>query len=404
MEKTCRAGRAWGRLLLLWLALGAGLALAEAKPVIIGLDADVSSASAVGGEAIRRGAQIAIAEINERGGVLGGRRLELVVKDHHGVPTRSTDNLKEFGALDGLVAVLGGVHSPAIIENHQLIHQQKLLMLAPWSAGTKVVDNGYQPNYVFRLSVRDEYAGAFLADQAIRRGYRRVGLLLEKTGWGRSSETAIRDALAAKRLAPVGVQWFHWGDSDLMPAVLALEEAGADVVILVANAVEGSAVVRAIAQRPEARRLPVIAHWGISGGRFVELSGDALKAVDLSVLQTYSFAGQDSPQAKEVLRRYREMFGLASPDSVPAPHGTAHAYDLVHILARAIEKAGTSDRSAIRAALEAAKDYSGLIRDYRPPFTRTRHEALTAADYRLARFREDGALVAGEGRTGVARR
>lgn len=400
--RTSRSGLAWVRSLLFWLAFGAGLAFAEPKPVVIGLDADMSSGSAVGGEAIRRGALIAIAEINQRGGVLGGRPLELVVKDHHGVPTRSTDNLKEFVALDNLVAVLGGVHSPAIIENLQLIHAQKLLFLAPWSAATNVVDNGYEPNYVFRLSVRDEYAGAFLADQAGRRGYRRVGLLLEKTGWGRSSETAIRDALARKGRAPAGVQWFHWGDSDLMPAVLALEEAGADAIILVGNAVEGSAVIKAIAQRPAARRLPVFSHWGISGGRFVELAGDAIKAVDLSVLQTYSFVGQSRPRTKEVLRRYREMFGSGSPESLPAPHGTAHAYDLVHILARAIEKAGSSERSAVRAALEGLKDYSGLIRDYGAPFTRARHEALTATDYRLARFREDGVLVAGERRAGAA--
>lgn len=376
-----------------------GPANAAPPAIVIGLDADMSSSSAKGGEAIRRGALIAIAEINESGGVLGGRKFELQVKDHHGVPARSTDNLKEFAADEQLVAVIAGMHSPAIIENQQLIHDKRLLTLVPWAAATPVVDNGRQPSYVFRISARDQYVGDFLTGQALAAGHRRIGLLLERTAWGRSNEQAITAALARGGLAPVAVQWFHWGDLDLTPAVLALEEAGADAVLMAANAVEGAAAIRAFAARPAERRPPVYSHWGVSGGRFVELAGEALQAVDLQVMQTFSFIDAKGPRARAVLDRYRSMFGVERPEHIPAPVGVAHAYELVQVLALAIRQAGSIDRAAVRTALENLPPHEGLIRSYRQVFTRDRHEGLSVADYRMARYRSDGALVPVKGAT-----
>ena len=68
----------------------AGPALAQSKePVKIGLSAAVSGGSAASGEAIKRGLQIATDEINAKGGVLGGRKLELVVRDDEGTRKRA---------------------------------------------------------------------------------------------------------------------------------------------------------------------------------------------------------------------------------------------------------------------------------------------------------------------------
>jgi len=386
-------------LLLLTLATATVVAAADPPPIIIGLDADLSAGSAQAGEAIRRGALIAIAEINERGGLLGGRRLELRAKDHRGIPPRSTDNLVELAAIDNLVAVLGGLHSPAIVQNLRVIHDNRLIMLVPWAASTAVVDHAFTPNYVFRISARDQFAGPYLSNELLGRGYRRIGLLLERTGWGRGNETSIREALGRAGLEPAAVRWINLGDTDLMAEILALEEAGADALILVANAPEGAAAIQALAKRPADRRLPVVAHWGITGGRFPELAGAALSAVDLRVLQTFSFIGAGSRRSHDVLRRYKLMFGVDRAEAIPAPVGTAQAYDLVHVLALAIGKAGTIERSQVRSALEQLRSYAGLIRNYQPPFTPTRHEGLSSADFRLARFRADGALLpVGNGR------
>jgi branched-chain amino acid transport system substrate-binding protein len=76
-----------------------------------------------------------------------------------------------------------------------------------------------------------------------------------------------------------------------------------------------------------------------------------------------------------------------------SPPGVAHAYDLTHLLARAIDKAGTTDREKVRDALEKLGPYEGLVKHYHQPFSRDRHEALGPEQLFMARWRSDGVLV-----------
>jgi branched-chain amino acid transport system substrate-binding protein len=71
----------------------------------------------------------------------------------------------------------------------------------------------------------------------------------------------------------------------------------------------------------------------------------------------------------------------------------AAAYDLTHILARAIDRAGTTSRPAVRQALEEVEGYDGAVRRFRRPFAPGRHEALSPADLYLARYDGRGMLV-----------
>ncbi|HWO05581.1 MAG TPA: ABC transporter substrate-binding protein, partial [Methylomirabilota bacterium] len=87
-----KTARAWLALTIVTVALGA-LALgagpaAAADPVKIGLVAALSGQSAASGEAITRGLTVAIEEINGKGGVLGGRMLELVRRDDESNPSK----------------------------------------------------------------------------------------------------------------------------------------------------------------------------------------------------------------------------------------------------------------------------------------------------------------------------
>ena len=372
-------------------------AAARPEPVVIGLHADMSAGCALGGEAIRRGALAAIAEINDRGGVLGGRPLTLVIQDHRGIPTRSVDQLPEFLREKNLVAILHGAHSPAIIQNLPAIHENHLIVLDAWAAATPVIDNGYRPNYVFRLSARDEFVGTFLVEQALRKGYTKLGLLSEKTNWGRSTVAGISAALEKRGKAPVAVEWFSWADKDMSPQLAALDDAGADVVLVTANPVEGAAIIQSMARRPRQKRLPLLSHWGITAGELVERAGPALREVQLEFLQTYSFLCPQSPRATALVNRYEEMFGAKDEREIFSPVGTAHAYDLVHLLALAIEKARTLERSKVRAALESLSMYRGVVRDLRRPFTPERHEALEISDYLLARYDASGTIVPAPG-------
>jgi branched-chain amino acid transport system substrate-binding protein len=229
--------------------------------------------------------------------------------------------------------------------------------------------------------------------RAFKHGRSRLGLLLERSSWGRSCEKAMGEALARRKQMPMGVQWFNWADEDMEAQISALEKAGAQAILLVANAPEGSNVIKTMVRRPPDKRLPIYSHWGISGGSFVRLVGSSLSEVDLHVFQTFSFLGARDSRSQAFIAAYHQMFGTTRPEDILAPTGTAHAYDAVWLLALAIKKAGTTDRSKVRDALEQLEPYKGLIRTYQPAFTPARHEALDLSDYKLARFSPEGVLV-----------
>lgn len=368
----------------------------QGDPIVIGLDADMSSGSAEAGESIRRGVVLAINEINAAGGVLG-RPLQLVVKDHRGNPARGIDNLEDLAKIENLVAVIGGLHTPVMLAELDTIHKHELVSLVPWAAGTPIIDNGRDPNYVFRVSVRDEFAGGVLIDHAYRAGYKKPGLLLERTGWGRSNEKAIGNALGDRGLTSAGTKWFDWGIDDLTPEIESLIADGADCVLLVCNPREGVVAIENMAALPSQHRVPIVSHWGITGGGrkfFHEIQGH-LEDVDLTFLQSYSFlAPPFEDRASHVCDLYRQAFGeYESPMDIFSPAGTAHAYELVHLLVKAITKANSVERPVVRDALEVLGPCQGLIRDYDPPFTSDRHDALTPDDLQMCRFRQDGAIV-----------
>lgn len=376
------------------------------RPILVGLDGEFGHASSTSAEAIKQGILIAAKEINERGGLLGGRPLELVEKANHAVPARSIANLKDFAAMDNLVAVYCGRFSPTVLESLPVIHELGLPLLDPWAAADAIVDNNQPTNFVFRLSLRDSWAAPAMLKYLSAKGIRQVGLLMLNTSWGRSTEKFAK-AFAASRpeLRLVDTQWINWDDNvdSMLSKYKLLLERGAQGVLLTANAEEAAVLAKAMLSLPPSQRVPVASHWGVTGGDLPKLVGEGFFDLDFAVVQTYSFIGANSPAAKRVVAAHNQMFGTRSSRDILSPVGVAHAYDLTHLLARAITKAGTTERKAVRDALERLGPYDGLVRNYSQPFSPTRHEALESASVFMAVYAPaDGALqraaVAGKAR------
>ena len=373
------------RILVLLLAIAALVvfarpALAQSKdPIKIGLAAAVSGGSAASGEAIKRGIQIAMDEINAKGGLLGGRKLELVIRDDEGDPAKGVKIARELVEREKAVVVFGGLHTTVALAQVPVWTELKHPYMGPWAAGTEIAQNTQKPNYVFRVSANDDYADKFLvryATEVLKKT--KPGLLLENTAWGQSNEVGLNKWLGQKGIKPVGIEKFNWGDPDMSPQLLRLKNAGADHIIMVANAPEGAQVVKSRAKI--GWEIPMVAHWGISGGRFAELTGDLSDGV--AFLQTYSFFGKQNERGQALLKALKDKYGVKGPEEVIAPVGTANAYDGMHLVALAIAQAGSDDGAKVRDALENLKaDYEGLIKSYKRPFTPEQHDALTDADY-----------------------
>jgi branched-chain amino acid transport system substrate-binding protein len=369
--------------------------LAAAKePVLVGLDLEFGHKTSTSAEAVQRGVDLAIAEINAAGGVLGGRPMESVVLPNRAVPARGVENVRSFAARKGAVAVFCGKFSPVVIEEIPVLHELEMPLLDPWAASDTIVDNGRRPNYVFRLSLRDSWAMHTMLEHAASRGLGKVALLLPNTGWGRSNAAAA-EAYAKDHPSPrvVATRWYNWGVESLLEDYEAFRLAGAQAVVFVTNESPGAVLVREMAAMPESRRMPIIAHHGIAGGDLVSLAGPSLATVDLSVVQFFTFVGNTRPKALALIAAAEKRYGVLDAGHVLSAGGLAAAYDLTHLLARAIQKAGTTDRKAIRKALEELKEYDGAVKRLVRPFTPERHEALSEDDLFMARFTPEGALA-----------
>jgi branched-chain amino acid transport system substrate-binding protein len=367
------------------VAVIAGDPGAQPAPVKLGLAAAVSGGSAASGEAIKRGLQIAIDEVNGKGGVLGGRKLELVVRDDEGNPQKGVTIARELVEREKVAAVFGGLHTTVALAQVPVWQELTTPYVGTWAAGTNITRNGKTPNFVFRVSANDDEVDRYLvryAAERLKRG--KPGLLLENTAWGQSNETGLVKWFGERGVKAVGIEKFNWNDPDMSPQLLRLKQGGADVVMLVANAPEGAQVVKSKAK--VGWDVPIVSHWGISGGRFAELTGEASEGVVF--VQTYSFFGKQNARGEAVLKALRDRYGVKGPEDVTAPVGTANAYDALHLVALAIEQARATEGVRVREALEDLKtEYAGLIKTYRRPFTPEQHDALTERDYIMVVWR-----------------
>ena len=154
-------------LALLALSLLAGTAGAQSKePIKIGLAAAVSGGSAASGEAIKRGIQIALDELNGKGGLLGGRRLELVIRDDEGNPAKGVTIARELVEREKVAVVFGGLHTTVALAQVPVWQELRTPYMGAWAAGTNITRNGQSPNYVFRVSANDDLVDRYLSRYA----------------------------------------------------------------------------------------------------------------------------------------------------------------------------------------------------------------------------------------------
>jgi branched-chain amino acid transport system substrate-binding protein len=377
------------------LAIPAGLALSgltsriarAADPVKVGLVAALSGQSAKSGEGITRGLTIAIDEINARGGVFGGRMIELVRRDDESNPGKGQTAARELMDKEGCVILFGGIDSPVSQAIAPLMNTARVPFMGVWAAATNITRNGANPNYVFRVSAVDVLVDRALIKHAMTSfNSKTPGLMLVNNGWGESNLGGLTAAAQAAGIKLAGAEKFDDKDVDMTPQLQRLRDAGADAVILVGNAAPGAQVMKSL-QR-SAWPVPVVSHWGISGGRFPELAGSWASKVHF--VQTYSFFGNQNDAGKRVLAALMKKYpDIKGPGDVTPPVGVANAYDAMQLTALALDKAAATDGEKLRQGFLDIEGYQGLIKNYAKPFTDDNHDALNENDYIMVRYNGD---------------
>ena len=370
--------------------LAAGLALAAATPVLanepikIGLVTALSGQSALAGEAITRGMQVAIDEINAKGGLLGGRKLELVRRDDEANPAKGVVAARELIYREKVAVVFGGLDTPVSMAIVPLMNQEKVPFMGPWAAGTGITQNGANPNFAFRVSAVDEIVDVGMLAYA-QKTFKtaKPGLILVNNPWGESNEKGLKAAMAAKGVTPAGVEKFEGNDVDMVPQLTRLKAAGADTLFMVGNVGPSAQVVKSLERM--GWKVPVVSHWGPAGGRFTELAGPSARNVHF--VQTYSFFGKQGPVGERVIAALKAKYpSIKGPDDITPAVGVANAYDGLHLAALAITAAGSTEGDAVRQGFYKIDRHAGLIKTYVKPFTAEVHDAVQSSDYVWAQF------------------
>jgi len=369
--------------ILLFLALAAALPVQAQETIKIGLITALSGQSARAGEAITRGLQVAIDELNAKGGVLG-RKFELVRRDDEATPAKGVIAARELLFKEKVTVLFGGLDTPVSIAIVPIMNEAKVPFMGPWAAGTPITRNGAKDNYVFRVSAVDEIVDKAMLQYSQKTfNAKNCGMILVNNPWGESNEKGLTAALQAKGMKAAGVEKFEGNDVDVVPQLTRLKNAGADCLFLVGNVGPSAQVVKSLDRM--GWKPPIVSHWGPAGGRFTELAGPSAK--DVHFIQTYSFFGKLSPVGEKVMKALMAKYpDIKGPGDVTPAVGVANAYDAMMLTALAIQAAGKTDGTAIRDGYYKVGRYEGLIKTYNKPFTAENHDAVNENDYVWTQF------------------
>lgn len=384
--------------------------LAQKPTLTIYQDADITSYNE-SSWAIQQGIELAFSEIGNK---IQGYPIAFKYLDHRGNMVRSKLNYQQFLNDPNALVIYSGIHSPPLIKNRGFINENEALTLVPWAAGGPITRYPSKQNWVFRLSLDDKQTASVFVDFAVNKKQCKFPrLLLEKTPWGDFNLTSISEKLAELNVKEFSITRFK---KAIRPASAKeiLQDAlntKNDCVILVGNADEGAVIINEMSLLAADKRIPIISHWGITGGDFHEkIPKEKRKKIDLSFIQTcFAFTNpEQSFYAKQVFNKLkaRTKGKITQPADLKSAVGFIHAYDLTKLLIQAINQVKLTgnvkqDRYAIRSSLENIKrPVKGLVKNYKKPFSvfdeknnLNAHEALDVNNYCMGYFADNDAIM-----------
>jgi branched-chain amino acid transport system substrate-binding protein len=374
------------RILLACLA-GATLSAhgADGSPIRIGLTCPLTGGSSPMGESLLNAVNLAVEEINWKGGVLG-RKIELVVRDDEANPDKGRAIAEELIAKVKVAATIGSCNTGVVLKSMELYQKAKIPLLVPVATGVAITRTyAAEPeHYIFRTAANDEIQARLVAREAVeRRGYRRVALFHDTTAYGQQGKDFLIAELGKVGVKPVHVEAFALGVKDLGAALAKAKAAGAQAILTYTVGPELAVIASGRAKM--GWNAPMIGSWPLSWTNFLQPAGAAAEGARMP--QTFIEAPINSRRTEFIMT----YLGKTKVSRMSSAISAAQGYDTMLILAAALRQAGSTDGAKLRAALENLEErIPGVVTTYERPFTAQDHEAIT-----------DNMVVMGEVRKGA---
>ncbi|MEI6494201.1 MAG: ABC transporter substrate-binding protein, partial [Verrucomicrobiota bacterium] len=180
----------------------------------IGEFASLTGASASFGQSSHKGTELAVAQINADGGVLG-KKIRLITEDDQSQAGQPATIVRKLISQDNVVAILGEVASSKSLEAAPICQQNKIPMISPASTNPKVTEVG---DYIFRICFIDPFQGTVVSKFARGRGWKKIAVLTDvKQDYSVGlAEFFVKDILANGGEI-VREQKYSTGDKDFKP-------------------------------------------------------------------------------------------------------------------------------------------------------------------------------------------
>lgn len=311
--------------------------------IVLGMDIPMSGSSADIGPYMKNGAQLAIDEINAKGGVLG-RKLKLQVEDDACDPKTAVAAANKLVAA-GTVVSVGGYCSGATLPTLPVFGKQSIPMIIPAANSTELV--AQQLDHVFLINGTGSQQAVAAVEWLTKEGAKKVAVMDDNTSYSKdiADLTSVKLGVGGAP-AKAGEDSVNPGESDYSPNVTSVLKSNPDYIYWTGYYQEGGLLIRQFRQAYYKGKFLV--GDGSVDAKLVEIAG---AANGKDVYATMTQTPETTPGAESWIASYKKKFG-----SEPGPYST-QSYDAVRVAAEAIKKAGSTDGDKIIKALEGLNGF-----------------------------------------------
>jgi branched-chain amino acid transport system substrate-binding protein len=346
----------------------------------VGVFGPFTGGSAPMGLSMRNGVQIAIDQINAAGGILGGKKIVMVDRDDEAKNERGGPIMQEFIDKEKVVAILGPINTGVANAASRYANERKVPMIINVSAGAKVNElfTEFPENYVFHFVANDDVQAEMIVNEALtKRGFKKPALLCDDTNYGQNGREKMEGVLKKLGKKSVYTGKFKIKDTDMTAQLQQAKAAGADVVLAYGIGPELAAVSNSMERI--GYKVPMIASWTAAMSNYV--NNAAKNGNGTMMPQTFIEESPKTETGKKFVADYRAKF---KETPIASAVSAAQGYDSMQVLRLAMEQAGSTEGSKVRAALEELKSpYEGVTGNFNPVFTKTDHEAIKTANTQM---------------------
>ena len=324
---------------------------AAAETIKVGAILAVTGGASFLGAPESKTLEMLVEEINSKGGI-GGKNIELIVKDSGANPEKAISFAKQLMEEDKVFAVIGPSTSGETMKIKGIMEEGKTILLS--AAAAEVIVNPVA-KYVFKTPQKDSFAVKKIYGQMQKMGIKKIGVVAGNTGFGKAGMKQLKDIAPEFGLEVVIAEVYDKKATDLTAVVTKLKGAGVEAVV-------NWSIVPAQAIVPKNMKqigldVPLFQSHGFGNIKYVEAAGAAAEGIIFPAgrLLVADVLPDDDPQ-KALLLKYKKDYESKFKEAASTFGG--HAYDALMILVKAVEEAGT-DSEKVRDAIENMKGFVG---------------------------------------------